>query len=357
MRGALVVLFLVIAGGCGDSVPAGGDGGPGSEGGISSDAADGDGSAAGRDTGRDTGHDTGQGTGQDTGTTGGDGGMGACTIFPADNPWNTPIDTASVHPRSADYIASIGTSTGLHPDFGTVWDGAPNGIPYVIVPGTQPKVTITFTDWGDESDPGPYPVPPDAPIEGGPDGSGDRHVLVLDRDNCMLYELANAYPQNDGSWEASCGAKFDLRSNVLRHEGWTSADAAGLPIFPGLVRYDEVMEEGVINHAIRFTVDSSQHGYIHPATHYASSDTDPTLPPMGLRVRLKASFDVSSFPQPVKVILTALKKYGMIVADNGSSWYLSGAPDSRWSDDDLATISGVHGSDFEAVYTGDIVTD
>jgi hypothetical protein len=275
-------------------------------------------------------------------------------VFPPDNPWNTPIDTAPLHSNSANFIASIGTGTGLHPDFGTVWAGAPNGIPYVAVPGTQPRVDVTF-DYADESDLGPYPIPPDAPIEGGPSGDGDRHVLVIDRDNCVLYELFSAYPVAGGAWEAGSGAIFNLRSNALRTDGWTSADAAGLPIFPGLVRYDEVMEEGVIDHALRFTVSSTQRGYIHPATHYASSDTDPNLPPMGLRVRLRGDFDISGFPAPVQVILTAMKRYGMFVADNGSDWFISGAPDPRWSDDDLSAINGVHGSDFEVVDTGPIL--
>jgi hypothetical protein len=210
-------------------------------------------------------------------------------------------------------------------------------------------VPVTFY-YGDESDPGPYPIPPDAPIEGGQSSGGDRHVLILDAAHRMLYELYDAHFAGD-HWEAGSGAVFDLTSNALRPEGWTSADAAGLPILPGLVRYDEVAS-GEITHALRFTVSSTQAACIHPATQYASDSTDPNLPPMGLRLRLRADYDISGFPAKVQVILRALKKYGMIVADNGSSWYLSGAPDCRWSDDELHTLGQVPGSAFEAVYTG-----
>lgn len=262
-----------------------------------------------------------------------------------------------VDPNSANLIASIGLNTGLHPDFGTVYDGAPNGIPYVVVSGTQSRVAINYTAYGDESDPGPYPVPPNAPIEGGPNSQGDRHVLVIDRDNWKLYELGYAFPISNGaSWNANCGAVFDLNSNALRPAGWTSADAAGLPIFPGLVRYDEVFEQGVIPHALRFTVQNSRRAYVHPARHYASSNTSPNLPPMGMRVRLKASFNISSFSPAMQVILQAMKKYGMIVADNGSNWYFSGAPDPRWNDDELSTLKTIKGSNFEVVQMGTIVT-
>ena len=274
-------------------------------------------------------------------------------LFPATNPWNTDISAYPLHPLSGSFIASIGSLGKLHPDFGTVWDGAPNGIPYIVVPGNQPRVSVSF-DYSDESDPGPYPIPPDAPIEGGPASTGDRHVLILDAAHSKLYELYDAHNLGS-SWHAGSGAIFNLTSNLLRPEGWTSADAAGLPILPGLVRYDEVAA-GVINHALRFTVSSTQRGYVHPATHYASSNTNPNLPPMGLRLRLKASYDISGFPASVQVILRALKKYGMIVADNGSSWYISGAPDPRWNDDELHTLSQVPGSAFEAVDTGPILT-
>ena len=281
----------------------------------------------------------------------GDGAAIPFLLLPSDNPWNTPVDTLPLDPDSAAYIAHMSPSTGLHPDFGTVWEGARIGIPYVTVPGTQPKVPIHFTDYGDESDPGPYPVPPDAPVEGagGPYADGDRHVLVVDADNRKLYELYHAYEQADGSWNASSGAVFDLTSNALRPAGWTSADAAGLPILPGLARYDEIVEEGVLDHALRFTVARTQRAYVYPATHFASSSTDPDLPPMGLRVRLRAGFDVSGFPPVVQTILTGLKKYGMMVADNGSDWYVSGAPDTRWDDDVLRALNGVTGGDFEVV--------
>lgn len=279
-----------------------------------------------------------------------------CPILPPDNPWNTDISQYPAHPNSQNFIASIGLDEMLHPDFGTVWQGAPIGIPYVFVTGDQPKVPVSFT-YANESDPGPYPIPPDAPIEGGENGTGDRHVLVVDTDNCLLYETWNSWPVNEGaSWRAGSGAIFDLTSNALRPEGWTSADAAGLPIFPGLVRYDEVVEKGVIPHALRFTVVNSQRGYIHPATHYASDKTDPNLPPMGLRVRMKAGYNCSNFSAEVQVICTALKKYGMLMADNGSDWYISGAPDSRWNDDHLNDLKTIPGSAFEAVYTGEIVT-
>jgi hypothetical protein len=275
--------------------------------------------------------------------------------FPADNPWNQDISSAPVDPRSATLIAACG-STNLHPDFGTVWNGAPNGIPYIVVKGDQARVPVEF-EYADESDAGPYPVPADAPVEGGPNGSGDRHVLVLDRDAWRLYELFDAHPIDGGRrWRAGSGAVFDLSSNALRPAGWTSADAAGLPIFPGLVRYDEVVERGEIQHALRFTCPRTRRAYVAPARHFASSSTDPNLPPMGMRVRLRASFDVSTFPPEVRVMLNAMKRYGMFLADNGSSWYVSGAPDSRWSDENLAALRRVPGSAFEVVQMGTVVT-
>lgn len=278
-------------------------------------------------------------------------------LFPPDNPWNQDISNAPVDPNSNTLISSIGLNVSFHPDFGTTYAGAPNGIPYIVVAGGQAKVPINFTAYGDESDPGPYPVPPNAPIEGGPNGSGDRHVIVIDRDNWKLYELYRAFPVNGGtSWNADCGAVFDLNSNALRPAGWTSADAAGLPIFPGLVRYDEVYELKAITHALRFTAQQTRRAYVAPARHFASNDTSPNLPPMGMRVRLKASFDISRFSPAMQVILTALKKYGMMLADNGSSWYVSGAPDSRWNDNDLNTLKQLKGSDFEVVKMGTIVT-
>ncbi|MCC6441821.1 MAG: hypothetical protein IT210_00025 [Armatimonadetes bacterium] len=277
-------------------------------------------------------------------------------VFPPDNPWNQDVSGMPVDPNSDALIASIGLDRGLHPDFGTVWNGAPIGIPYVVVSGSQKKVPVSF-EYADESDPGPYPIPPGAPIEGGSASTGDRHVLVIDRDNARLYELYAAYPQNGGaSWRAGSGAVFDLNSNKLRPAGWTSADAAGLPIFPGLVRYDEVAIQKDIRHALRFTVSRTRRAYVSPARHFASSLTDPNLPPMGMRVRLKAGFDISGFPPNVRAILVALKKYGMFVADNGSNWYISGAPDSRWNDEELSALSRVKGRNFEVVRMGTVVT-
>jgi hypothetical protein len=275
--------------------------------------------------------------------------IGGCPVFPANNVWNARVDGLPVDSSSQTYVNNIGATAGLHPDFGSgLWDGGPIGIPYTTVPGSQPPVTVTF-DYDDESDPGPYPIPPDPPIEGGSDSDGDRHVLVVDTGHCKLYEMFYAWPQPDGSWQAGSGAIFDLTSNTLRQAGWTSADAAGLPILPGLVRYDEVAA-GAINHALRFTAPRTRKAYIWPARHYASSWTDPARPPMGQRFRLKASFDISGFSATNQVILTALKTYGMFLADNGSSWFLSGVPDERWDNDDLHQLqTRVHGSDFEAV--------
>ncbi len=283
------------------------------------------------------------------------GGEPDCPIFPANNPWNTDVSGYALSPNSDTYIDNIGRWEEMHPDFGTVWDGAPIGIPYAIVSGSQPMVPISF-DYDDESDQGPYPVPPNAPIEGGPNADGDRHVLVIDDDNCKLYEMFYSWPQNGGtSWEAGSGAVYNLNSNALRPDYWTSADAAGLPIFPGLVRYEEVVEQGVIDHALRFTVNNSQKAFIHPATHYASSSTDPARPPMGLRLRMKASYNCSWASAETQVVCTALKKYGMFVADNGSDWYLTGAPDSRWDDDALGDIKDIPGDAFEVVNTGPLI--
>src|SRR5712692_2381741 len=274
--------------------------------------------------------------------------VAGCAVFPADNVWNTRVDTLPVDKNSALYVATIGSTQPVHPDFGSgLWDGGPIGIPFVAVPATQQKVAVTF-DYDDESDHGGYPVPPDAPIEGGAASTGDRHVLVVDRDKCILYELYAAYPEAGGSWHAGSGAIFDLKSNALRPAGWTSADAAGLPIFPGLVRYDEVVA-GEIAHAIRFTAPQTRNTYLWPARHLASDLSATDYPPMGQRFRLKAGVDISGFSPPVQVILRALKKYGMILADNGSSWYISGAPDDRWNNDVLHEIAQIQGADFEAV--------
>jgi hypothetical protein len=286
--------------------------------------------------------------------------VGSCSIFPPDNPWNTDISGYQVHPDSAAYINFIGSTKNLHPDFGTFWDGAPIGFPYAVVPGAQPLVPVAFLYAG-ESDRGPYPIPDNPPIEGGADSTGDRHILMLGLERCQLYELYWAWPPGSSGdpytdrWYAGSGAIFDLRSNALRPDGWTSADAAGLPIFPGLVRYDEVVERGVINHALRFTVRATQQGYIHPATHYASSSTDPTRPPMGLRLRMKSSYSCAGYSSEAQVVCAALKKYGMFVADNGSDWFVSGAHDPRWNDSHLDDLKRIPGSAFEVVDTGAIL--
>jgi hypothetical protein len=268
-------------------------------------------------------------------------------VFPSDNPWNRDVSALPVDTKSGSYltgIAALGGNQNLHADFGGA--GA-YGIPYITVPGTQAPVPVDFTLYGDESDPGPYPIPLDAPVEGG----SDAHVIAVDRDHCKLYELFASSP-GASRWSAASGAVFDLTSNALRPDGWTSADAAGLPIFPGLVRYDEVAS-GHIDHALRFTVSRTQRAYLHPATHWASSSTDASLPPMGLRLRLKASFDVSGYTGQARVVLNALKKYGMIVADNGSNWFITGAADTRWNDVELDQLKVVPGSAFEVVDTGE----
>jgi hypothetical protein len=269
-------------------------------------------------------------------------------VFPADNPWNQRVDRLPVARGSARIIASIGAGTGLHPDFGSgLWDGGPIGIPVTVVDGrTAPRFRPRF-EYADESDPGPYPIPANVAIEGGRSADGDRHALIVDPRSCRLYELYALYPSERG-WRAGSGAIWSLRSNRLRPAGWTSADAAGLPILPGLARWDEVAR-GHIDHALRFTVSRTRRAYVYPARHFASSSDDPALPPMGLRVRLRASFDTRPFPRQARVVLEALKRYGMLVADNGSSWYVSGAPDPRWSNDDLHQLGRVKGSDFEVV--------
>ncbi len=282
-----------------------------------------------------------------------------CPVFPPDNIWNTPIDTLPLDPNSDLYISTIGSDSTLHPDFGSGdWppgSGSPIGIPYTDVPESQPPVEVTF-EYDDESDPGPYPIPPDAPIEGGPESDGDRHVLVLERDNCVLYEMYYAWPQPDGSWDAGSGAVFDLSSHLLRPDGWTSGDAAGLPILPGLVRYDEVAE-GEIRHAIRFTAPQTRNEHVWPARHDASSHSGDQYPPMGQRFRLQADFDISSFSPQVQVILQAFKTYGLILADNGSAWYISGVPDERWDNDVLRELGNVPGSAFEAVDVSSLMVD
>lgn len=271
--------------------------------------------------------------------------IGGCAIFPYNNAWNTDISKAPVHPRSAAYIATINANGGdyVHPDFG---ENPSYGIPWITVDDSQPLVPITF-DYDDESDPGPYPFPPDAPVEAG----SDRHVLVLNTDSCRLYETWDStfLGGPDNAWHAGSGAIFDLNSNALRPDGWTSADAAGLPILPGLARCEEA-NSGKITHALRFTVSKTQRAYIYPATHYASSITDPNYPPMGLRFRLKASYDVSGLTGQALTIALALKKYGMIVADNGSNWYISGETNPTcWNDDELNQLKRIPGTAFEVI--------
>jgi hypothetical protein len=277
-----------------------------------------------------------------------------CRLFPADSYWHADVSSLPLDGNSATYVSSAGTGSPLHPDFGTVYQGAPNGIPYNVVPGNQARVNMSFT-YASESDPGPYPFPPNARIEGGANGSGDRHVLVVDRDHCRLYETFSSYPQPDGSWQAGSGATWDLNVDTLRPDTWTSADAAGLPILPGLVRYDEVAA-GHIDHAIRVTLNQTDRRYVWPARHQAGVSNS-NLAPMGERFRLKASVDISQFSAANQVILRALQKYGMIVADNGSSWFISGAPDPRWNDGDLHNLARLTGSSFEAVDTSALMID
>jgi hypothetical protein len=276
--------------------------------------------------------------------------------FPSDNAWNQDITSASVDPNSDALINFIGASTPMHPDFGAgLYGGSTIGVPYVVVSGS-PFVNIHFTAYGSESDPGPMPVPHNAPIEGYPHpGNRDRHVLVLDRDNCWLYELYHSYPQKDGSWKADSAAVWDLLNDEQRPYTWTSADAAGLPVFPGLARYDEVAS-GQIQHALRFTLQYSRQAFTPPASHWAPTSTNALAAPMGMRLRLKASYDISSFPPQAKVILGALKQYGMIMADNGSSMYVSGDPDNRWSNDDLGSLKQVPASAFEVILMDPIYT-
>jgi hypothetical protein len=276
--------------------------------------------------------------------------------FPADNLWNQNIAGAPVDPNSGAYINFIGTTTPLHPDFGSgLYAGQSIGIPYIVVSGTAP-VKITFTEYGDESDPGPMPVPANAPIEGDPKpGKGDRHVLVLDRDNCWLYELYNSHLLKNGNWDAGSAAVWDLLNDEQRPYTWTSADAAGLPVFPGLARYDEYAE-GAIQHALRFTLQNSQAAFTPPASHWAANSTNPYAAIMGMRLRLKASYDISGFPPQSKVILAALQQYGMIMADNGSSMFITGDPDSRWDNNDLGELKTVPASAFEVVLMNPIYT-
>jgi hypothetical protein len=280
----------------------------------------------------------------------------ACRIFPADNVWHADVSRLPVHRDSTRYVASIGAGQGVHADFGSGrWEGGPIGIPVTTVPAGQAGVRVRF-EYADESDRGRYPIPADTKIEGGPRADGDRHVILFDRARCRSYELYAAYPDGGGAWRAGSGAIFDLRANTLRPRGDTSADAAGLSVLAGLVRYEEVAA-GRIDHAIRVTVPRSRDAYVWPARHAASDDSDPALPPMGLRLRLKSSVDISGLPRQARVVAAAMKRYGVIVADNGSAWYISGTPDERWNNDALRALGGLRGRDFEAVDTSGLMRD
>ncbi len=358
MRKLLIVLAVVLltlaSVGCGGGVTA-------------APSSGGSGTGSGSGSG---GNGSGSGSGSGSGGSGNSAGASACNAmsvgqgaslngfvpFAADNLWNKDISSGAVDPNSASIINFIGPNVGLHPDFGAgEYQGSYMGIPYTVVSGTQTPVAINFTAYGDESDPGPMPIPQAAPIEGYPNpGSGDRHVLVLDNSNCFLYELYSSYPNNDGSWNAGSAAIWDLLGDEQRPWTWTSADAAGLPIFPGLVRYDEVAA-GQIQHALRFTLPQSQAAITPPASHWAGNSSGSPVP-MGMRLRLKSAYDISQFSANVQVILNALKEYGMIMADNGSAMYISGAPDDRWSNDDLHNLGQVTASAFEVVAMTPIYT-
>lgn len=276
-----------------------------------------------------------------------------CPIFPADNPWNERVDSLPVAHDSAAIIARIGLDDPVHPDFGSgLYDGEPIGIPITIVSRRTRRVPVSFT-YASQSDRGPYPIPRHVAVEGGPHSTGDRHVILLDRSSCTDYELYAAYPAARGRWRAGSGAIFNLRSNHLRPAGWTSADAAGLPILPGLARYDEVAR-GAIDHALRFTAPCTAPRYVYPARHDASTCTGRNLPPMGLRVRLRASVSLAGLPRQARVVAEALKRYGMILADNGSPWYISGAPDRHWNNSALHLLDRLDGRDFQVLDTASL---
>jgi hypothetical protein len=327
---------------------SGGTGGTGGKGGSAGSATGGTGGGSG--TGGAAGT---AGAGKDSGTSGASGAppgggamIGGCPIFPADNAWNRDVSGDPVDPDSTAIIANINANGGkmVHPDFGATLE---YGIPYVVVPQNQATVPMMF-DYASESDPGPYPIPANAPIEGGSGATGDRHILVVQQGTCLLYETWSSTYVNPG-WKCGSGAKFDLRSNAVRHECWTSADAAGLPVLPGLVRYEEAVTAGVIAHALRFTVSKTRAAYLHPATHYASSLPDAPYPPLGMRVRMKASYDAARFTGASLVVVTALKKYGMLLADNGSNWYISGTSNASFDDNILNQLKTVPGDAFEVV--------
>jgi hypothetical protein len=275
-----------------------------------------------------------------------------CPIFPANNAWNQRVDRLPVAADSAQLIASIGLDSPVHADFGSgTWDGGPIGIPFDVVSKTTPRSRVSF-DYADESNRVRYPIPRHVHIEGGASSTGDRHAILVDKSACRLYELYDLQHTSHG-WTAGSGAVWSLRSNHLRPAGWTSADAAGLPIFPGLARWDEAAR-GTIDHALRFTAPRTRRAYVYPARHYASSSNDQALPPMGLRVRLKACVNIASFPKQSRVVLRALQRYGMILADNGSPWYVSGAPNRHWNNDDLHSLGRLTGADFEVVDTSSL---
>jgi len=345
MLGSLCVLILLfnLLGCGGSSSPENSGGNPGG----------GNGTGSGAGTGSGTGN---QSTACSSMSLGSGGSLNGFRAFPDDSPWNKDVSAAPVDTDSTAIINFIGQSIGLHPDFGAgEYEGSRMGIPYVVVGNSQAMVNVNFTDYGDESDPGPMPIPANASIEGQPNATGDRHVLVLDNSTCFLYELFSGYPNSNGSWNAASASVWDLLSNQQRPWTWTSADAAGLPIFPGLVRYDEVAA-GEIRHAIRFTLPQSRNAIVPPASHWAGNSTNPSAPPMGMRLRLKSSFNVSGYPARVQVILNALKRYGMIMADNGSAMYISGAPDDRWDNDELHTLGQVPASAFEVVQMNPVYT-
>jgi hypothetical protein len=348
-----VTLLAVLLAGCGGGTAGqpggslnGSGGGSGSGGNGGSGGGSGSGGGGGTQSSACSGMSVGQGAS-----------LNAFRPFPTTDLWNQDISASPVDANSAAIISFIGPGIGLHPDFGAgLYSGSSIGIPYTVVNGSQAPVNINFTAYGDESDPGPMPIPANAAIEGYPNpGSGDRHVLVLDNGNCFLYELYNSVANSDGTWSADSAAVWDLQNDEQRPWTWTSADAAGLPIFPGLIRYDEVAS-GKIQHAVRFTLPQSRAAIVPPASHWASNSSSQSAPPMGMRLRLKASYDISQFSANVQVILTALKRYGMITADNGSAMYLSGAPDDRWDNNDLRNLSQVPASAFEVVQMNPVYT-